>query len=219
MALAVGPRHDPVGRKSAIPAAIAVSGCEFCTRRKPVLGTLCVLRHAADRRSAIADFLAAIFAARRHQSRTHRYAADVTLYALLLVSAAAMFVWLADKGWHYAAALLSAIAFAFGAAMAWRIQHVGQVMSLAYLPITLLLSGSRPGTQIQSAMALRLVLAAALLVLGRDQIALLSVYFLIAYVIAGWLTALDARTAVRRSIAPLTAATIAGIAIIACPSS
>ncbi|MGB4866190.1 MAG: hypothetical protein WBP38_09895, partial [Hyphomicrobium sp.] len=67
------------------------------------------------------------------------WAADVTLFAMVLISAAALFLWLTDKGWHAAAALLSAIAFAFGAAMAWRIQHVGQVMSLAYLPITLVL--------------------------------------------------------------------------------
>lgn len=144
------------------------------------------------------------------------YAADVTLYLVLLVSAAAMFMWLADKGWHYAAALLAAIAFTFGAAMAWRIQHVGQVMSLAYLPVTLLfldraLQRSSIGYGIAAGAA------AALLVLGRDQVALLSVYFLVAYVIAGWLTALDVRTAFGRSIAPLLAATITGIAIICVP--
>ena len=44
------------------------------------------------------------------------------------------------------ALVVTALSFAFGAAMAWRIQHVGQVLSLCYLPIVLLLtrSGARP---------------------------------------------------------------------------
>ena len=66
------------------------------------------------------------------------WAADATLYLLLLASMAAMIVWLSDKGWHPAAALLSALSFGFGAAMAWRVQHLGQVVSLAYLPLVLM---------------------------------------------------------------------------------
>ena len=144
------------------------------------------------------------------------WAADVTLFAMVLISAAALFLWLTDKGWHAAAALLSAIAFAFGAAMAWRIQHVGQVMSLAYLPVTLLLLDRALSRQsVRYGLAAGAV--AGLLVLGRDQVALLSVYFLISYVIAGWLSGRDRGHAVRRSLAPLTAATIAGLAVIVVP--
>ena len=144
------------------------------------------------------------------------WAADVTLYLMLLVSTAAMFVWLTDKGWHAAAALLSAIAFVFGAAMAWRIQHVGQVMSLAYVPVTLLFldRALARGSLVYGTAA---GLAAAFLVLGRDQVALLSVYFLAAYVVSGWWSANDRRSAVRRSIAPLGAATVIGVCVIAVP--
>ncbi|MEQ1673175.1 MAG: hypothetical protein ABL893_20180, partial [Hyphomicrobium sp.] len=60
-------------------------------------------------------------------------------------------------------------------------------------------------------------LAAALLVLGRDQIALLSVYFLISYVLAYWITAQSPGDAVRRSIKPLSAAAITGCLMIAVP--
>ena len=42
-----------------------------------------------------------------------------------------------DRGWHPAGALVAALAFAFGASAAWRIQHVGQVLSLAYWPVAL----------------------------------------------------------------------------------
>ena len=44
-----------------------------------------------------------------------------------------------DRGWHPAGAIVAALSFAFGAAAAWRIQHVGQVLSLGYFAITLFL--------------------------------------------------------------------------------
>ena len=68
-------------------------------------------------------------------------AGDATVLATILVGAMALIVWFRDQGWHWAGALLAALAFGFGAAMAWRIQHTGQVLSLAYLPIVLLLLG------------------------------------------------------------------------------
>lgn len=144
------------------------------------------------------------------------WAADVTLYLMVLVSAAALYFWLTDKGWHAAAGLLAAIAFAFGAAMAWRIQHIGQVMSLAYLPITLLCL-DRALTRRSLIWAAAAGIAAALLVLGRDQIAMLCVYFLIAYVIAGWLTAESRAEALRNSIAPLAIAALVGLIIVTLP--
>jgi hypothetical protein len=144
------------------------------------------------------------------------WAADVTLYAFVLVSACALFLWLADKGWHAAAALLTAIAFAFGAAMAWRIQHVGQVMSLAYLPVTLLFL-DRALSRASIGYGVAAGAAAGLLVLGRDQVALLSIYFLVAYVITGWVGSSNRADAIRQSLAPVSAATIAGLAIIVVP--
>ena len=40
-----------------------------------------------------------------------------------------------DRGWHPAGGLIAALSFSFGASAAWRIQHVGQVLSLSFLPI------------------------------------------------------------------------------------
>ena len=144
------------------------------------------------------------------------WAADVTLYVMLLVSAAAMFVWLMDKGWHSAAALLSSIALIFGAAMAWRIQHIGQVMSLAYLPVTLLFL-DRALARHSFKYSIAAGIAAGLLVLGRDQVALLSIYFLIAYVVGGWLSAERRGVAVRQSLMPLSVAALCGLLIICIP--
>ena len=45
-----------------------------------------------------------------------------------------------DRGWHPAGGLMAAIVFAFGASAAWRVQHVGQIASLAFFAIALWLT-------------------------------------------------------------------------------
>ncbi len=144
------------------------------------------------------------------------WATDATLYLMLLLSAAAMLIWLTDKGWHPGAALVAGLSFIFGAAMAWRVQHIGQVMSLAYLPLVLLFLDR--ALQRRSLMyGAAAGVTAGFLVLGRDQVALLSVYFLIAYLAAAWWQSADRGQFVRTSFRPLGAAAVAGLAVIAVP--
>ena len=100
--------------------------------------------------------------------------------------------------------------------MAWRIQHIGQVLSLAYLPITMLC--------LDRALARRSIVygaaagvAAALIVLGRDQVALLSLYFLAAF--AAWrILATDKplETA-RANLLPLAAGAASALLVFAVP--
>lgn len=144
------------------------------------------------------------------------WAMDVTLYLCVLASAAALFFWLRGKGIAPLPAFAGALSFAFGASMAWRIQHTGQVLSLAYLPFVLLL--------LDHALAKRSIaygaaagLAGGVLVLGRDQVALLGIYFLIAYVAVYWLRGEEPKTRFKASLAPLTSGTIAGLALVALP--
>ncbi len=144
------------------------------------------------------------------------WAMDVTLYLCVLASAAAFFLWLRGKGIAPLPAFIGALGFAFGASMAWRIQHTGQVLSLAYLPFVLLL--------LDSALAKRSMLygagaglAAGVLVLGRDQVALLGIYFLIAYVAVYWLRGDEAGARFKASLAPLVSGGVAGLALIALP--
>ena len=144
------------------------------------------------------------------------WAQDMTLYLLVLVSAAALMLWIRDRGWHPAGALIAALSYAFGAAMAWRIQHVGQVMSLAYLPIVLLCL-DRALDRRSLVYGAGAGAVAGLMVLGRDQIALLAVYFLIAHVISHWWQAKDRLRDIKGSIAPLGLATLAGALVIAVP--
>ena len=82
-------------------------------------------------------------------------------------------LWFRDQGWHWAGGLIAALAFSYGASMAWRIQHIGQVLSLAYLPIALVcLDRALARGSILYGVAAGIV--AAVIVLGRDQVALLG---------------------------------------------
>lgn len=156
-------------------------------------------------------------------------AVDTTVLVTVLLGALAVVVWFRDRGWHWAGGLVAAIAFAFGASMAWRIQHTGQVVSLAYLPIVLVLLG-RAMARGSAWYGVAAGTVAAFMVLGRDQIALLSVYLLIVLVVweivlGGALTTRDTATAsdggagarLRRSLGPLAAGAIAGALLIALP--
>ncbi len=144
------------------------------------------------------------------------WAADATLYVVLLLSMAAMVLWLNDQGWHQASIVATALAFGFGAAMAWRVQHLGQVLSLAYLPV-LLLCLDRAIARRSALWGAAAGLAAASLILGRDQVALLSLYFLIAYVPWKILGAADRARAVTDAARPLGTAAIVTAALIAIP--
>ncbi len=137
---------------------------------------------------------------------------------LLMVLAAGLgILWLArDLGWHWAGAVIAAIGFCFGAAMAWRLQHFGQVLSMAYLPFAFVFL--KRGLERQSALyGLGAGIMAAFIVLGRDQVGLLCVYALIGYVVWHLATAENFGDTLRRSVKPLAAGLFGGLALITIP--
>jgi hypothetical protein len=144
------------------------------------------------------------------------WAVDTMLLAIIFASGAALMLWFRDQGWHWAGGLVAAIAFCYGASMAWRIQHVGQVLSLAYLPVAMLF--------LDRALARRSILygalagaAAALILLGRDQVAMLAIYFLVGLTLWRFLSADAPIAAVRGSVVPLGVGGAVALAIIAVP--
>lgn len=141
---------------------------------------------------------------------------DATLFAFLGASAIAFFLWLTNKSVTPLAAFAGALGFAFGASMAWRIQHTGQVLSLAYLPFVLLFL-DKALAQRSIAYGVAAGAFAAFLVLGRDQVGLLCVYFLLAYVAAYWWQGEGRSARFKASLPPLLGAGIAGALIIALP--
>jgi hypothetical protein len=100
--------------------------------------------------------------------------------------------------------------------MAWRVQHLGQVMSLAYLPM-ILLCLDRAMTRRSLAWGASAGVATACLILGRDQVGLLALYFLAAYVPWQLWCSEDRPAAIRASLMPLSAAALVSVALVAIP--
>src|SRR5262245_15618641 len=141
--------------------------------------------------------------------------ADAMVFALLFAGGLGVILFFRDRGWHVGGALVAALAFSFGGSAASRIQHVGQIQSLIFLPLALwtLLRALERGSRPAGAPA---GLFAGFIVLGRDQVALLEIYLLIGAVIWHWCGA-GWRTRVLTSVKPLLAGGIVGLLIITVP--
>ena len=137
-------------------------------------------------------------------------------WPMVAIGGVALMVFFRDRGWHWVGGLIAALAFSYGASMAWRIQHTGQVLSLAYLPIALVCldRALRRSSILYGAAA---GLAAAVIALGRDQVALLGIYLLAAFAVWCVLSAEQPRVAVRKSLLPLGAGALCALAIVAIP--
>ncbi|RDJ27187.1 hypothetical protein DWF00_09330 [Bosea caraganae] len=139
---------------------------------------------------------------------------DAYILAHLLAGGLAMLMYFRDRGWHPAGGLLAALVFAFGASAAWRVQHVGQIASLAFFAIAFWLTARmlQRGSLLSGALA---GLAAGLMVLEPDQVALLGGYVIIGMVVAHWIS--GGWPAVRATFVPSVVAAIAGFATILVP--
>jgi hypothetical protein len=144
------------------------------------------------------------------------WAVDATLIAMVFVGSLALLTWCLDRGWHWVGGLIAALAFGFGGAMAWRVQHTDQVLSLAYLPLAMLcLDRALARRSLVYAAALGCVVA--LMIAGRDQVALVSLYFLAALAVARVVMAQDIRQAARGAARPLFVAAPLAAALAALP--
>ncbi len=133
------------------------------------------------------------------------FAADAVTFALLFTGGVGVLLLFRERGWHPAGAIVAALAFSFGGSAASRIQHTGQIASLALLPVALwlLASAMRRRSGLRGAAA-GLVIAA--IALGRDQVALLSLYVLAGFVAAYWLDGPDRLARMRATLIPLAGA-------------
>jgi hypothetical protein len=141
-------------------------------------------------------------------------AVDAYVLAHLLAGGLAVLMFFRDREWHPAGGLLAAIVFAFGASAAWRVQHVGQIASLAFFAIAFWLTARMLQRSSLASGALA-GLAGGLMVLEPDQVALLGAYVLVGMVVAHWLS--GGWASVRASLPAISVASVAGLATIALP--
>ena len=141
---------------------------------------------------------------------------DLVVYAHLLAGGIAMALIGLRARWPAAACVLAAAIFMFGGAASGRLQHTGIVLSYAVFPVALLLL--QVTLQRRSYLfALLFACAAALLLLGRNQVAMLLAFVLAAVAIAEIATAKRPLAYLRERLPVLAVAGIVCLALIALP--
>lgn len=143
-------------------------------------------------------------------------AMDAAVFAQLGLGALALALWFRDRRWHPAGATVAALAFAFGGSAAWRLQHTGQVMSFAVLPIVLLCV-ERMLARRSLGWGLAAGMSAGLLALGRDQIALLGLYYLVGYALVEILSQPDRWSRLARTLPAGLAGIVGGLVVVIVP--
>jgi len=145
---------------------------------------------------------------------------DGVLFAMLVAGGLALIFMFKDRDWHPAGALVTAFAFAFGASNAWRIQHVGQVLSMAWFAIALwlLLRALMRRSPAYGALA---GLTAGFMVVDRDQVAYLCVMLLVLFAVWELLRQRPPGESLwqslRRNVPTLSAGLIVGVVTIVVP--
>lgn len=141
---------------------------------------------------------------------------DAVTFAYLFLGGVGIILFFRDRGWHAGGALVAAMAFALAGSANARMQHTGQIISLAYLPLALwLVARALERSSWRAGLAAGAV--AGLMAVGRDQVALLSLYVLAGLVLAHWLTGEHPLARLRASIKPLAAAAASATLIAAVP--
>src|SRR3981189_541292 len=141
---------------------------------------------------------------------------DAVTFAYLFLGGVGILLFFRDRGWHAGGALVAAMAFALGGSANARMQHTGQIISLAYLPLVLWLD-ARALERSSWRAGLAAGGLAGLMAIGRDQVALLSLYVLAGFVLAHWLTGAQPLARMRASIKPLTAVAVSAAVVAAVP--
>jgi hypothetical protein len=147
--------------------------------------------------------------------------ADIVTYAYLLAGSLALIMYFRDRGWHPGGAMVAALIFAFGASAASRLQHTGQIISLAYLPIALwLLARTLERASWFYGLAAGVVIG--LLAIDRDQVAMLGLYVVAGYVLAFWIDgpnrpAPSRLMRVKATLRPLVASGVVAVAVAIVP--
>jgi hypothetical protein len=138
-------------------------------------------------------------------------AADAPVFVMIALGGAALMLHFRDRGWHPAGALVAGLSFAFGGSAAWRVQHVGEVLSLAFFAITFLFLARifQRGGPVNGVCA---GLFAGLMLIGRDQIAYLCAITLAIYAVGGLIGSRKPRTLGALAVAALT-----GVLVIVVP--
>jgi hypothetical protein len=138
--------------------------------------------------------------------------ADLVTFAYLFAGGIGLMLFFRDRGWHPAGAAIAALVFAFGGSASSRLQHTSEIISLSYTPIALWLL-ARTLERASWRVGLAAGVMIALLMIGRDQVAMLGLYVLGLYVIAWWLDGKGRLARAKRTALPLAVCAVTAVLI------
>ena len=141
---------------------------------------------------------------------------DSYVFVLLGVGGLSILALFRDRGWHPAGGVVAALAFAFGCSAAWRVQHIGQIQSLALFAVALwlLLRALDRGSLRYGAAA---GLVAGLMIVEPNQVGLLGCYALVGVAAGHMVMSGEGRKAIQRLIKPLGIGAVAGAVVVFIP--
>ena len=141
---------------------------------------------------------------------------DAYVLGMLGCGGVAVMALFRDRGWHPIGAIVAALAFAFGASAAWRVQHIGQIQSYALFPLVLWMQ-ARAMERSSTAWGFAGGLCIGVMIMEPNQIALLAGYILAAFAIATIAQDAAPLIAMRRLARPIGAAMGAALLVASVP--
>ncbi|MFZ1106721.1 MAG: hypothetical protein WAN43_00045 [Rhodomicrobium sp.] len=141
---------------------------------------------------------------------------DLYCFGLLAIAGLSVVMFFKDRGWHPGGAVVAGLATAFGGSSIWRIQHIKQIESFAFLILALWL--------LERALERRSIFygalsgaAAGFMIMEPGQVAMLGCYLLAGYALHYWLSQPRFWTSVRRSLPALVLAGLTTTLLAAAP--
>ncbi len=141
---------------------------------------------------------------------------DLLVHVHLLIGGLSVAAIGARARWPVAACVLAAVVFMFGGAAAGRLQHTGIILSYGLFPLALLLL-QLALERCSLLIGLAFSTVAAAVALGRNQVAMLLCFVLMAVVVAEIMNAERPLLYLRQRLAVLVVMTLAGLVLITVP--
>jgi hypothetical protein len=147
--------------------------------------------------------------------------ADAVAFLMLTLGGIGWMLYFRDQGWRAAGGLVAALAFAYGGSAAWRIQHIGQILSLAWFPLAFW-ALNRALDRASFWWGALAGLLSALMVLGPNQVAWFFVLTLAAFILWRLLSPPDVDghgffARLGRMVKPLLGGVLFGLPLVAAP--
>ncbi|TGD98798.1 hypothetical protein EU555_14910 [Methylobacterium nonmethylotrophicum] len=142
---------------------------------------------------------------------------DAVVFAHLIPGAVAMLLLFRRRGWHAAGAVAAAMVFVLGGSASARLQHTGMIISYGFVPLAWWLLEEALARR-SYAFGLAFAVVAAVMTVGRDQVAFLSGLSLIGVALHAVLTAPAPLLYLRGRLGVLAVMALVGGALLAVPS-